>query len=125
MTHDVLLRRDPMQGLAALVIMLILVLPGAGCVGSAHVEGGVISGDGPYRAVWRRSWEQIERDESPYLATASSPGVCNAGGNKRACFDADRTLLMDLRRFQQALESVHVPGHYRQATDLTLLAISH
>jgi hypothetical protein len=121
----VLLRRHPVHGLAALVTMLLLALSGAGCIETVHVQVGVISGDGPYRAVWKQSWEQIERDESPYLATPDSPGACNVGSTKVACVNADRTLVIDLQRFQQALKSVHVPGAYSRATDLTLLAISH
>jgi hypothetical protein len=107
-------------GLTVLVAFL-----SAGCAGPVSLRVVAISGDGPYRATWKRSWEQIQRDEVPYAATATSPGACNAGSTKQACVQTDRSVAVDLRRLQEALGSVHVPGPYRRATELTLRAISH
>jgi len=97
----------------------------AGCGGPVSLRVVAISGDGPYRAIWKQSWEQIQRDEVAYAATATSPGACNTGSTKQACVETDRTVAVDLRRLQKALGSVHVPGPYRRATALTLRAISH
>jgi hypothetical protein len=111
----------------AILTTALLALLSAGCSASmsASVSGGVISGDEPYRAIWKQSWEQIRRDEVPYSATATSPGACNIGAAKQACVDADTTLAVDLQRLQKGLKSVLVPAPYRRATNLTLLAVSH
>ena len=120
----VLRPRYPVTRLAVGLILLFGFLS-AGCGGKVSVRLVAISGDGPYRAIWKRSWEQIHRDEVPYAATATSPGACNVGSTKRACVRTDRTVAADLRRLQEALRGVHVPGPYRRATALTLRAISH
>jgi hypothetical protein len=104
---------------------VLLALLSAGCGAPVSVHVVAMSGDGPYRATWKRSWEQIQRDELPYAATTTSPGACNIGSSKQACVDADRTVAADLRRLQEALGSVDVPSPYRRATTLTLQAISH
>jgi hypothetical protein len=104
---------------------VLLALLSAGCGVSVSVHAGTISGERPYRAIWKRSWEQIQRDEMQYVATAGSPGACNVGSSKEACVNADRALAVDLRRFQEALGRVHVPGPYRRATTLVLRALSH
>ena len=96
----------------------------AGCSASVSVHGGVITGDGPYRAAWKHWWDQIARDEKPYLATATSPGVCNIGGTKQGCVATDLKIAADLRGLRTALRTAHVPGPYRRATNLTLLAVS-
>jgi hypothetical protein len=111
-------------GRVAVLITALIALPAAGCGASVSVHGGVISGDGPYRAAWKHWWDGIQRDEKPYRATATSPGVCNVGGNKQACAATDARVAGSLRGLRTALRSVHVPGPYRRATNLTLLAIS-
>jgi hypothetical protein len=111
-------------GSVALLITSLIALPAAGCGASVSVHGGVISGDGPYRAAWTRWWDRIQQDAKPYRSTATSPGVCNVGGSKRACVATDTKVASDLRGLRTALRSVHVAGPYRRATTLTLLAIS-
>ena len=107
-----------------MVIAALIACPLAGCGASVSVHGGVISGDRPYRAIWKQSWEQIQRDETPYLATPTSPGACNAGSTKQACVDADQRIVTDLRRLRVSLRTVRVPGPYGRATTLILLALS-
>ena len=111
-------------GRVAVLITALIALPAAGCGVSVSVHGGVISGDGPYRAAWKQWWRRIQRDEKTYRATATSPGVCNMGGSKQACVATDEKVAGDLRGLRTALRSVHVPGPYRRATNLTLLAVS-
>ena len=103
---------------------MLLALMAAGCSASVSVHGGVITGDGPYRAAWKHWWDQIARDEKPYLGTATSPGVCNIGGIKQECVATDLKIAADLRGLRTALRTAHVPGPYRRATNLTLLAVS-
>jgi hypothetical protein len=109
------------------VILLLVVVGGAvgtGCGAWVSVSGGAISDDAPYRALWKESWKRIYADQIPYIATANSPGVCNVGGDKRACWSADFTNSTDVREFQRGLQHVYVPGPYKRATQLTLVAIS-
>src|SRR2546423_9270915 len=94
----------------------------AGCGASISVHGGVISGDGPYRSRWKHAWERIYSDQAPYIATSSSPGVCNIGGDKRACWTADLRTSADFRSLPDALTHVHVPDSYTRANNLTLTA---
>lgn len=125
MQTDAVLRPRDLVPRLAIGFTVLLAFLSAGCGTSVSVHEAAISGDGPYRATWKRAWEQIQRDESQYVATAASPGACNVGSSKQACVDADRTVAVDLRRLREALRSVHVPGPYRRATTLTLQAISH
>lgn len=118
--------RSPFHATRLAIGFIVLVaFLSAGCDGPVSLRVVAISGDGPYRAIWKRSWEQIQRDEVPYAATATSPGACNAGSTKQACVQTDRAVAVDLRRLQEALGNVHVPDRYRRATALTLRAISH
>jgi hypothetical protein len=108
----------------AVGLCLLLAFLSAGCGASVSVQGGAISGDAPYRAVWKRSWEQINRDAVRYAPTSSSPGACNVGSTKQACAQTDLAVAADLQRLQDDLRRVGVPGPYRRATDLTLQAVS-
>lgn len=122
--NDAVLRFRARPVLGAIVVGLA-ALASVGCAASVSAHVSVISGDGPYRAMWKQSWVRIETDEAPYKATTTSPGACNAGSTKQACVDADRTVLADMRKLQAGLKSVRVPKEYRKATTLTLLAVSH
>jgi hypothetical protein len=109
-------------------MILLLVVAGSaletGCGASVSVSGGTISNDGPYRALWAKSWKRISTGLIPYRATATSPGVCNAGGDMRACWTADFGSSADFQEFRKGLQHVHVPGPYKHATQLMLVAIS-
>ena len=122
-----MLRSIQQKGRRLPAICGVLGITGAllGCGASVSVHGGVISGDGPYRSVWKRSWERIYADQAPYIATATSPGVCNAGGDKRGCWAADFRTSADFRALRAGLTHVHVPGPYKRANSLTLQAIAH
>lgn len=112
-----------MVGFAVLAAAALL---GSGCgVVSVSVQAGTISGDGPYRTVWKHGWEQVIKDEVPYKPTATSPGACNRGSTKQACIDADEVMSRDVRALRAALSAVNVPGPWRHATQLTLRGLSH
>jgi hypothetical protein len=101
-----------------------LALAGGGCGVSLSSSGGVIHGDGPYRAAWQTGWSAVRRDASPYARTSTSPGVCNIGGNKAGCFQTDFRVAADERWLAGELRRVHVPAQYRAATALTLRALA-
>jgi hypothetical protein len=82
------------------------------------------SGDAGYRAAWQRGWSAVRRAETPYIATATSPGVCNKGGTKISCFNTDGRVGASLQRLAGDLRRVHVPSRYQWGNALTLRAIS-
>lgn len=82
------------------------------------------SKDGDYRAAWERGWNAVRDAETPYIATATSPGVCNKGGIKISCFNTDGRVGASLERLAGDLRRVHVPSSYQRGNALTLRAIS-
>jgi hypothetical protein len=68
-----------------------------------------------YNAVWQRDMTTIATDSEPFRATATSPGVCNAGGSKQGCYDTDARVIADLRTMLTDLSSLTVPPRYRSA----------
>jgi hypothetical protein len=88
----------------------------SGCGASVSVTAGVISNDGPYLAAWRKGWTTVERDSVPYIPTATSPGVCNKGGVKSACYETDFHVALDIGHLGESLLHVSVPAPYKTAT---------
>lgn len=103
---------------------LLAAAASSGCGGTLSVSAGAITGDGPYRAAWQRGWTAVNRDLAAYVATSQSPGVCNKGGTKAGCFEADQRVAADLTTLATQLRRVHVPGPYRSATAQAHRAIS-
>ena len=44
--------------------------------------------------------------------SGTDPGVCNAGGNKQACIEADTKVIAALEEVMEALEPLDVPPRY-------------
>jgi hypothetical protein len=122
--RDARKKRRPVKSAMILLLVVAGSALGTGCGASVSVSGGTISNDGPYRALWAKSWKRISTGLIPYRATATSPGVCNAGGDMRACWTADFGSSADFQEFRKGLQHVHVPGPYKHATQLMLVAIS-
>jgi hypothetical protein len=100
------------------------VLLSAGCGASASVSGGVISDNAGYLTAWKQGWTAVEQASAPYIPTATSPGVCNKGGAKVACYETDSHVAANLVRLQQSLQAANVPGPYATANTMTRRAIS-
>ena len=106
------------------MIVAIVAIASGGCGASVSVDGGIISNDGPYKAAWERGWETVTRDAAPYRPTATSPGVCNAGGVKAECYEADSRTVADLRELAMTLRHVQTPSEYRHANVQTLAGVA-
>jgi hypothetical protein len=55
--------------------------------------------DGAYKTVWSNDWQSVIHDAVPWAPSGTSPGVCNKGGSKQGCIDADQKVAQDLQRF--------------------------
>ncbi len=56
-------------------------------------------------------------DERPLEQTATSPGVCNAGGGEQNCFDTDQKLIADLQKLATDLSGSIVPPEFAQGNE--------
>ena len=109
---------------AAMVVGLIAV---GGCItvqttGAASVQD--LQAENLYRAVYGEQMSRIRTDNLLFQATAANPGVCNKGGTKQGCFDADVVLIRDLTAMQSALAGVVVPPRYADADRMLKDAIA-
>jgi hypothetical protein len=89
---------------------------------SIHASGGLVRDD-TYHARWQASWSTIGRDIRPWMATDSSPGVCNKGGSKQDCYDTNAKVIGDLKQMSRALSGAVVPSQFRSANDKLKRAI--
>ncbi len=88
------------------------------------VSAGVISNDGAYLAAWRTGWTAVERASAAYVPTATSPGACNKGSSKEACFQTDLHVAKAMARLGESLAHVSVPAAYKAANSEMLHAMS-
>ena len=68
-----------------------------------------------YDTKWNARWTAVARDSEPLKATPTSPGVCNAGGSKQGCYDADVKLIADYKALANGLSGSTVPSEFAQA----------
>jgi hypothetical protein len=70
-----------------------------------------------YDVRWNTGWTNVARDSKPLQTTSTSPGVCNAGGSKQGCYDADAKLIADYTALAKALSGSIVPSEFVKAND--------
>jgi hypothetical protein len=73
--------------------------------------------DGAYKATWSAGWAPVIQDELPFLASATSPGVCNIGGSQIDCIKTDEKVGADLQGLLDGLTTTSVPSAFSKATD--------
>jgi hypothetical protein len=100
---------------------LVVVLLATGC--QAHVSVFAIDSSA-YKATWEGSWAEVSRDVQPLVPTDSSPGVCNIGGDKQACYDASERIALDLQALKRDLEATHIPDEYAAADEAVKEAVT-
>jgi hypothetical protein len=110
--------------LAAGVVCLIAV---GACVsfrtfGAATVED--VQAEEQYKAVYGEQMAIVHEDLQVFLPSASGPGVCNVGGTKQGCYDADALAIQGLQAMLRALEATPVPPRYADADKLLREAIA-
>ena len=76
-----------------------------------------------YKAVYAEQMSKV-RDAHLLLAPSeTNPGVCNAGGDKQACIEADAKVIAAMEEMAQALEPLDVPPRFEAADELLREAI--
>jgi hypothetical protein len=68
----------------------------------------------------RLGWE---RASAPYIPTATSPGACNKGSTKEACYETDLHVAQAMGRLGESLSHVSVPAAYKTANAEMLQAM--
>ena len=120
-----------MAGLArelGLVAALLALSAIGGCVsvstrttGAATVED--LRAEDQYKQVYAQQMANLQAGLALLAANGSNPGVCNAGGTKQGCFDADTVVIRDVQALKAALEATTVPPRYVDADRLFRAAI--
>jgi hypothetical protein len=98
-----------------------------GCVsvrttGAANAQD--LQAEDGYKAIYAGQMTKVRADNLPFEATATSPGVCNKGGSRQGCFDADAKVIQDLQGMIEALGATAVPPRYSDADKLLRGAIA-
>src|SRR4051794_40563631 len=110
-----------MQAWIEIPSILLLSFTIAGCSVSVRTEA--YADGGAYKAAWQSGWEPVIQDSAPWMASGSSPGVCDKGGDARGCFDTDRYVAAGLQALLDKLNNVSIPPEYTQATNTLKQAI--
>jgi hypothetical protein len=98
----------------------IAALALAGCLrvsttvsGAASVED--LAAENAYIAIYMQHMTQVASDLQVFAATGNNPGVCNIGGTKQGCYDADARVIGDFEAMRAALEGAKVPPRFVDA----------
>jgi hypothetical protein len=109
-----------------LAIVLLATL--AGCVtvgvhttGAASVED--LKAENDYIAVYMDRMTALSHDFQLFVASGSNPGVCNKGGTKQGCYDADAKVVIGLNAMLGGLSATTVPPRFVEADRLLRDAI--
>ena len=111
-----------------LAAVLLASLGFAACVtvttrttGAATVDD--LRAEDQYKQVYAAQMANVQGGLALLAASGSNPGVCNAGGTKQGCFDADAVLIRDFQAMKAALEATIVPPRYVDADRMLRAAI--
>lgn len=112
-----------------LALALVLLMTLAGCVtvgfqttGAASVED--FKAENDYIAVYTAQLTAVGRDLQLFAANGSNPGVCNKGGTKQGCYDADTAVISAYNGMLNALGATTVPPRFVEADRLLRDAIT-
>jgi hypothetical protein len=101
-------------------ILLLAVSMLGGCVtvttrttGAATIDD--LRAEDQYKQVYAQQMANVQVGLALLAPNGSNPGVCNAGGTKQGCFDADTILIRDFQAMRTALEATAVPPRYVDA----------
>lgn len=76
-----------------------------------------------YKEVYAVQIAKVHAAIQLFAPTESSPGVCNAGGNKQRCYEADAEVIRTFRAMRDALAATPVPPRFANADKLLREAI--
>jgi hypothetical protein len=110
-------------------LALVMLMSLAGCVtvgvhttGAASVED--LKAENDYVSVYMARMTALSRDLQLFVASGSNPGVCNKGGTKQGCYDADAKVVSSLTAMLGALSATTVPPRFVEADRLLREAIT-
>ena len=123
--------REPTDGATVslgmrFVYFLLMVLAVTGCgfsVGVTTLEQH--QAETRYKAIYAEHTTRIHQAlQELFAPTANNPGVCNVGGDKQGCYDADLKAIADFQAMLLALKAVPVPDRYVEGDRLLRNAIT-
>ena len=119
--------RRPFRPRMVAAVWVICLLSVGGCVslrttGAENVDDFAV--EEQYKAVYAEHMTTVAVDGKLFAAAGSNPGVCNVGGNKQGCYEADATMIEDLQAMLDAIEATPVPPRYADGDELLREALS-
>ena len=107
-------------------VVMATLIPVIVCACSVAVSVGAFNPvkEQQYDASWNAGWSDIAMDSKPLQATTTSPGVCNDGGSRQGCYDADTKLISDLDTLAKKLRGSLVPSEFARANSTILEGIA-
>ncbi len=76
-----------------------------------------------YKTVYAEHMLRIHEDFALFEPSGSNPGVCNIGGSKQGCYDADAILVDHFEAMLEALDAIPLPPRYADGDRLLREAI--
>jgi hypothetical protein len=109
-------------GILMLASLVGCVSVGVHSTGAASVED--LQAENAYIGVYMDRMAALGRDWQAFAANGSNPGVCNKGGTKQGCFDADTEVISSLNTMLGSLSAAKVPPRFVEADRLLRAAIA-
>ena len=110
------------------LLVALMALAVSGCVsfgirttGAASIDD--LNAENAYVATYMDQMTRLHRDFQAFQPADGNPGVCNKGGSKQGCFDADAALINDLVAMSAVLKTATVPPRFVEADRLVKEAI--
>ena len=112
--------------LARTGLLLAIVAAVAGC--NVRVIGAdsarEFAAEDQYRAAYEQGVAKVVGDTQAFAPSTTTPGVCNKGGSKQGCYDADTAVIADLNQVVALLTQVSVPARFANGDRLLKAAIA-
>jgi hypothetical protein len=106
---------------------LVCLLAIGGCAVSVRTFHGTVDdvqAEALYNNTYSASMTGLHQDiQRLFGATGTNPGVCNVGGSKQGCYDADLQVIQDYRGMLSALAKIPVPQRFADGDRLLRQAI--
>src|SRR4051794_15031603 len=103
---------------SAFVLTIAAAAVLAGCVSVNVTSAATVEdfrAEQSYGAVYAGQMTKIASDLDAFKPSAANPGVCNQGGTKQGCYDADLVLIADFQALVASLEATPVPPRFVEA----------
>lgn len=111
----------------ALAVFAICVVTIGGCV-TVRTSGADTAKDfateDSYKATYADQMTRLHEVTQVFSPSSANPGVCNKGGTKQGCYDADVHAIRSLQAMLTTFASVSVPPRFVEADRLLKKAIA-